>query len=419
MANETAALWDDADRPDAQAILTRLIETVTAKGWEVNAQFHHDHLALPALAKRGLTFAEVSRTVRKMKAKGRRTLHDFEEVFAQLKADDRLGDLLGKPKWTFFLPLDMALDGGITGRVSVTVLGKKFHFGSWKAAIRRMGKTRFQAAARVVTSLGKVNLGGVCLSVSQEGFGNRDAWEAVDPAFTVLRGSFEFAFGFGRHSLSRPPQARRKLPCPQWFVALSSHGNVEPMRFVIEESGRPPRNFVLKKKELEVTKKIAGLHRDIAPEKSTKALLADCLRLYVQAMDARMPYACLLGFWQLAEALTLSEDFGGDVGKVCARLVWFSSAWRIATEGMLGLLKSIAAKRNAVVHRGVTAAVTDDDVNTLKTVCESGIVWLRGVCRDLPTVENIRQFYQFMTWGNSSLDSLEKVLAYLRKKRKR
>jgi len=419
MANRTVALWDDADRPDAQAMLTRLIETVTAKGWTLDAQFYHDHLALPALAKRRLTFAEISRTVMRMKEQNRSTLDDFEKVFAQLGAEDRLGDLLGKPNWRFFLPLDMTLASEITGRVTITVLGKQFHFGSWKSAIRRMGKDKFQAAARFVTSLSKANLKGVCLNVSERGFGNQEAWEVVDPAFAVLRGSFEAAFGFWQRNFSSPPQARRKLPCPQWFVALSSHGNVEPMRFVVEESGRPSQNFVLKRAELEAIKRIAGFHREVPAEKSTEALLADCLRLYVQAMDARMPYACLLGFWQLAEALTLSEGFGGEVDKVCVRLLWFSRAWRIKTEGMLRLLKSIGAKRNDVVHRGIGAAVTDDDVNTLKTICESGMSWLRGVYRDLPTVEHIRQFYQLRSRGDSSLDSLEDALAYLRKERKK
>lgn len=419
MAKTKVALWDDADRPDAQAILTRLLKTVTDKGWSVDAQFDHDHMALPALANTRLTFAEISRIVREMKAQGRSTLDDFEEVFARLDAEDRLGDLLGKPNWTFFLPLDMTLDSAVAGRVTITVLGRQFHFGSWKSAIRRMRKRKFEAAARFVTSLSKANLKGVCLSVSERGFSPRDAWEDIDPAFTILRGSFEATLGFWRHHFSNRPQARRKLPCPQWFVALSSHGNVEPMRVVVEESGRPSQSFVLKKVELEAIKRIASFHRRVPAEKSTEALVADCLRLYVQAMDARMPYACLLGFWQLAEALTLSEEFGGDVDKVCARLLWFSSGWRIKTEGMLRLLKSIAAKRNDLVHRGIGAAVTDDDVNTLETICESGMCWLRGVYRDLPTVEHIRQFYQLRSRGNSSLRSLENVLAYVKKERRK
>jgi len=81
------------------------------------------------------------------------------------------------------------------------------------------------------------------------------------------------------------------------------------------------------------------------------SVVVDGLRLYSQALQARLPYGRLLGFWQLAETLTLSEKSGGKTDTVCNRLVAFRHFWSDDAEVFRFALTGVAEKETKLSIR--------------------------------------------------------------------
>jgi len=133
-------------------------------------------------------------------------------------------------------------------------------------------------------------------------------------------------------------------------------------------------------------------------------------------MDARFPHLSFLGFWQLAEAVTNAETFGGKTEKVVARLAWHGPRLGFKGSGYEGILKRLSTKRNSIVHRGIHD-IENDDINVIKIACEAAVNWLFQIHKSLPTVQHIEQYYRFRQSTRPEINSMYDSISYIRKGR--
>ncbi len=184
----------------------------------------------------------------------------------------------------------------------------------------------------------------------------------------------EYCFSFNQWSFSSHQKPRRKIPHPHWYIFHKSTGSLDGGHFETEEYDQATP-FDLNVVGFERLQQIAHILANEPDQSSTISIISDCLRLYVQAMDERFRYACFLAFWQLAEALTLSETRRGDTADVVKRLAWHGERLGLKASGYTETLKTYSKKRNDIVHRGIRE-VEDGDVNLLKSACETALQWL-------------------------------------------
>ena len=411
-------LFGENDRETAQTVITRLLQSRNANGWPLSFQHMLDIKAVSALSREGLGDGDISAVLQDMLAKGLATTEEFEAIWTRRC---RTALQVRGPEWTFFLPLDATLAPEITGRVSIRVLDSVFRLVHWQTAVNRIGKRALARAISLPTHNRAPKSPGACFIVKAAGAGWGAAWARVDPAFDLLRGIIEITYGFGRMTLRTPEGVRAALLCPSWFLAKQESGEVECSRFIVEDDPCTRKaGLEIQAEDLATIKRNARPHRRQAPEDSTTSLLADCLRLYVQAMDARFGHWALLGFWQVAEAITLSREVNADTRSVCARLKAILPTLRIGAEGLGAVLLHLADKRNDIVHRGIRTGDYDEDINILKTVCEGAITTVRAV-RDkkgLPTKAHLRHFYQLHSSCTATLKAITESLDFVQRSRR-
>ena len=358
-----------------------------------------------------------------MHAEGKRTVDDFEAVFEQrLKAEM----IVAKDQdalWQFLMPISIAAKPDIVLPLRIQVLGKDFRLLSLPSLKKLLDKDTTKALNDPVrikehTGASYDNPPQTYLSVSARGSSQYLAWNDVSPAFDALRGLIELSFGFlgwrltyGRHN------ARRKVPHPPWMVAGKSGSPVEWLIFETEDDGYRER-FDLDKEGLSAVKKNAAILKQEPQRGSTLFLLADCMRLYSQAMDARSRYLCFLGFWQLAEAISRSETFGGKPDKVASRIARHGARTKLVGSGYTETLLALGKKRNDIVHRGIHA-IEDTDVNALKLACDLAIGWIFGIHKSLPTVAHLEHYYRLKESHRTELEAITDCANLLRKETRR
>jgi hypothetical protein len=110
-----------------------------------------------------------------------------------------------------------------------------------------------------------------------------------------------------------------------------------------------------------------------------------------------------------AVALIGRTDSGNTVSE---RLEAFGSGpgWELTS----GILSDVMRKRNQVVHRGYHHLVRDGDVQIVKSICESAILWLHKHLDEVPTREHLKLFYAYRTLPASQLDRITQKMAFVR-----
>jgi len=348
--------------------------------------------AVPTLA-----VVEVMRTLRQLTGPGLDVdlVSVFETSYARLRAEAR-GTATQETTWTFYWPLKVRLADSITGRSVMTVLGTPFRFDRTPAVVRALDARQLKPAslAQLLDTHGRVDLPPVFLVASKKGSNANEAWRRLIPAFDTIRGLMEYGFGFGRiHFSFGEPRPRSRVPHPEWVLMKTPAQPLQGWRFVTEARDDASL-FAFEGRHLDGIRRLAKEFREPPREGSTLALIADALRLYAQAMDARHQPETFLGLWQLAERITLSDASQGRTQEVCARLAWLVRDFGIPGFGLSHVLDDFAKMRNDIVHRGDRGELDDEDVNLLKRITEHGLLWLIRQHRRLPNRVNLEVLYQ-------------------------
>jgi hypothetical protein len=256
---------------------------------------------------------------------------------------------------------------------------------------------------------------------SSTGETSDEAWLKVNQAYDAFLGLLEFTFNVGKQSYhyGRLGVAMTHFPRPKWVITVRREISSELKWFKMEYGDyEEQQTKAIGQHQCKVLTHNAHSLRKLPEAGSINSLITDGLRLYAQALDGRQAHSRLIGLWQLAEALTLSENFDGKTDTVCKRLLAFEPIWMIDTDALKMNLHGIAKKRNRVVHHGNHSIVTDSDVNTLKVAVESLLFRLIGNAKRLKTISVLENYYSLHSSSDANLKALGDTLLFLRSTRR-
>jgi len=412
-------LWKDTKRPRAQELISWLLSSSSGDGWPV------DYVNIVAFAELGnssskpteLTHKLIMRTLSCMMQDGKTSIDDFEVEFEKVHKEETKKTRQDTTEWTFYLPLQVTLDAKVKKFSNVTIYGNSFQFRrrtALKDDLKKIVENE-ERRIRINTSHPASKVLTTFLIVSHRGSSFSTAWKEVTPAFDALRGLTELILGLGAWRYGDRFSPRRKVAHPPWIIGQRTDGTTETARFVIEDY-RDRKQFTLTTTQLTTIRNNAKLFADQPQRASTLSLIADCLRLYAQAMDASFDYTSFLGFWQLAEAVTLSETVGGQTDKVCERLAWHAERIELKRSGYKDTLRAFASKRNDIVHRGIHE-IGVDDVNIIKLACEEALLWLICEHHELPKSSHLNQFYRLREINNAELEAIKHSVEYVSRRK--
>jgi len=360
----------------------------------------------------GVTKAEVRAVLRAMHDQGLTGADGFEAAYPEVAKAPQGPD----GPHTFLIPLPWEFAPEVAFPARVRVLGTQFRFMDFRRVRRLASKRRLEDAMGPYQK----SLPDAWMVAAAPGQTHEAAWQNLVPAFDAIRGELELTHQYTNISWSLDERARGLFPHPGFMFSRAPDGDLLMFRFQTDDGPGMSQRKPLSRKGLRLLKKHCSDIREPSQHGTTLSIIADCLRLYVQAMDMRRKYACLLGLWQMAEALTRpggEQQLRGDTRLVVDRLSWINSRWGMKTEGLRPALLRIAGKRNDLVHRGIDT-VDHDDLNILKLCCEFALVWLRDHAKSLPRATDLDEFYSLRTRSNKELDRVVRCVRFIKRSRK-
>jgi len=410
-------LWDTKSRHNVQKLLDELLPMVNASGIRMNCLA--TYIALeelmatlpPSSANRGILIGAICR----VKHSGQTTVEDLEGFYCEALGKHQQVSPPEVP-WTFLVPVTVQVADEVTLPARFTMLGTDLEFVTRGMAAERIGDPKGLGDSMMLGRRKPVDeIPEVYLTFGHEGTRGQEAWAHVGPTvFDSFRGIVDLIHGY-RGWRSGTEMPRTRMPLEGWMIAKTADSPFESVPF-ISDSGE---NFRLKPFPLDreavqrITTYAELLTEEPGSPKSTARLITNCLRLYSEAMDATWNYRCLLALWQLAEALTLSDSFGGETKTVVYRLARFGEGKGLAGSGYRHALRRIASKGNDIVHRGIYTNIRDEDVNILKLACEEALVWAMYTQQDLPTISHIEMYYRFCDLNNADVEAAKNAIAYI------
>jgi hypothetical protein len=413
-----AILWNDSERANAQELIEWLLSQMQDSGWEWNWT---NNVAFAELASSasdpGLNATTAMPVFGEMQGEGCGRVEDFEAIFVRQQAR-RVAHLnQSKVRWRFFVPMNVTPSPALPRRARIRILGENFTFllpESVAHQLKREDKKVLASAALLgmKTHTAVESVPEVFLAVSRTAAAMETAWQDVEPAFDALRGMLVLLRHYREARIfSSLPKPRSAIPHPLWMIATRPGAPAQWVGLIAEAGGQDTA-FELTAQWFQTLRKNSRFLRERPERTSILSLIADGLRLYSQAMDARFGYQCLLGFWQLAEAITRVEARGGKTKTVVERLARHGTELGLKGSGFRYTLDSISDKRNEIVHHGILD-VGRQDVNVLKLACEAALSWLI-VQRDyLPTLMHLDKYYELRDIGASQLTALKECIAYI------
>ena len=411
-------LWMDERRRNAQQIIDWLLQARTQDGWPVDDRYVVALSELIYSARESqLTRGLAMKVLSQMFSKNLRTVSDFETLYEAERKRTAEANQKRIVKWRFFLPVDVAIDESLARPVQLTVSAQTWYFIPYQSLERALGKRLLRDHLHAVFQRSVDVNYGTFLSATSSGVTWSEAWGSLQPSFDLFRGWIEFTKGFGGFRiLSSDQSPRRKVPHPPWLVAKAAGQQPRGAIFLVQEY--PHRGLLRLTEDF-----VATLRRNIgslssqALQNSTESLLTDVLRLYAQAMDARYNYSCLLGLWQIAEAIAQPVAPSGNTDQIAKRLGFLGRETGFVASGWEYSLTAIGKRRNQIVHRGVQD-VSEEEVTILKVAVDTAIGWLFHVRKRLPTRNHLEVFHRHRTLCDSALETIQAAAGFIRESRR-
>ena len=403
----------------AQQAITRLLKARNKNGWPVSIQNHIDFYGLCGCAKPDkLDFVMVMEVLSKMKEKGLSSVSQFEQTFNDLT---HAAKTQKKYQWTSFIPLRLEwLDDLNIGQITLFGTTFKFHLSNY--AEKTIGKDNFKDILRdlrISTKWQIKDLPNCWLTCKTSNVDFIQSWKDIGYSLYAIRSLIELSTCGFTFKHSWPFQPRFSLPFPLYIICISDVGHRDFYYFpkLYEESKEKP--FKISSKAWTWVKDNARKLKSPLKDNSIELLIANALRLYSQSLDDIASNLCLLSLWQMAETITLSQNFGGQTEKVCNRLALFGKMLKGVDSLILkDALSVISHNRNEIVHSGRDSDVDQRMIHILQMTCTLGLLWLLGHEKNLKTIDHLELYYQYNSQNNANIQSLKEVIRFIEKTRK-
>ena len=239
----------------------------------------------------------------------------------------------------------------------------------------------------------------------------------LDSFFYVFKGLLEFTFGFlDSRILSSYEHPRATIIFPSWVIEERK----EKLNFydIQTDHKDKEKQYKTNANNIDIFLKNCLRLGNIPKNNSIEELLSICLRMYATAREAKYSEWAFLGYWQIAETITLVARFGGKTEKVVNRLKIFSKYLIKSDIEFTVILKEIAKKRNDLVHIGLTD-IEEWIITILKYYCDIGLWWLLAHKNELETIDNLEKYYSMVMENDKNLDRTMNVIKFIKEKRKK
>lgn len=340
------------------------------------------------------------------------SLEKFEKCANDYLRTRNIRNKKSNTKWRILLPISIEISDDVSLPIRMYTLGYNYYLIAKKSAEKHVGKNILKNHIER-GSYWNINIPHpkYYLSTIVEGVNTNLAWDIAIPSFDTLRGLLEYSYSSGRWN--RPFGARilkrHSVPHPLWVI-IDSKDTSQLFHFETEAENKR-KDVVLNRKVLDKYYSYAEHFKRRTSRGSTLEILSDALRLYSQALDQREDHLCFLGFWQMAETLVLSRNFGGDTKEVCRRIAWHGSRLKMMGTGIRNTLLAFARKRNDIVHKGIHS-VTDEDVNIIKTICEISFEWMISNYSNIPSNAHLDEFYRITKYNKDEIKRIMNLMNY-------
>ena len=413
-------LWKKNSEDRAQKAITRLLKARNKDGWHINIKNHIDFYGLCGCAKTDkLDFIMSMEVLSKMKENNLSSVEEFGSTYfgiiEQTKKQKRF-------QWTSFIPFKLSLPNKAHRR-QITLFGVTFEFHPLSWVRNKIGASDFEnmlTHVRVATRWKLKDLPNCWLTCKTSNVDFVQSWRDIGFSLYGLRSLIELSTRAFTFTHSFPFQPRFALPFPLYVIGISDSGHQDFYYFqkLYDESKEKP--FRIQSEEWNWVKSNAKRLKGSMRDNSIELLIANCLRMYSQSLDDIATNLCLLSMWQMAETITLSQNFGGLTEKVCNRLSWFGQMIKnVEPSTLRDALSVISHNRNEIVHSGRDSDIDQRMIHILQIICTFGLLWLLNNLNSFGTVNDLELFYQCRTKNNIEIQRLEKAIKTVKKTRRR
>jgi hypothetical protein len=323
-------LWDNNKRVKVQKVISYIISTLIKNQNEFSENFGFtiwQHWLAVSSKDKNMTYRDIRYIILKMAEDNKKSIDYFELLFEELMNNTESSKHV---KWTFVIPIYIRISTYYTEPIKTPIQVKIYSniikIIKWNTVFKRFGKRRiyqeFQLFQRLQRLHRRMNEpgDGYVITIVSEGTNNiEDAWVAIQPSFEIFMGILDLSSHICRQFHQPGIRNWRLFPTAPWLFGFSSENECKLLSFIMDQQ-YSQTSETIQKYHLDQVYMIAKFFRQRPSENSTLHLIAQCLRLYAQAMEETLDHRRLLAFWQIAECITRADDRGGDTKIVYNRL---------------------------------------------------------------------------------------------------
>ncbi|KUO58452.1 hypothetical protein APF79_05980 [bacterium BRH_c32] len=411
-------LWKENNITELQNLLDYILSI-----WQENGGYSFTakntfayHEFLCSIKSKEYDHLSAHKAITEMKSASKNTLEDYCKIYNRNRKETPQKKAV-QNKFIFYIPIEAEFDSAINYPISITLIGNKFQF---IKNIPYSQKILNQLPIRLFEYQGNVNehitdTRKIFLSIVGYGKDWDEAWDNITLSFDVFRGIIEFSFTFRGFQMSSQSQPRSKIPHPKWVIIRDHKNEFDGTTFNVQDY-KIVTNFKFTPKHIKVMKRNIRVLKSKPIHNSSKQLLVSCMRLYSDAMDGYYRYNQFLGLWNIAEAICLSEEYGGKSETVSKRLAWFGRDIGLVASGYSNILDSLSSKRNDLVHKGISE-IDDEDINHLKFAIDTALLWLYKSTKKFKTVRHLLHYYRFKDINKIELTAIDETIRIINKER--
>ncbi len=424
-------LFDTTRRTECAKVVERLLAAAISRdaprlkrsraglsfGWQLGFRDKLDFRLLHVWSDGRVTEESAMVTLSRMKEENKTALEDFESIHG-----DWIAQLPPISSWRLLAPLRITTDAKLP--MEFRILGTRLRLVSWDAGIQGIGRKRIKEtfqASRIPTDKREAKY--LVVAGGLAGRGALDAASEFEIRLDAFRGLMEFTLGCYATGFSWPFRGMRSVPHPAWALAWNKREKeLYPVLFQVDDlvlrdaERNSLKDVPLEQRHLDAvrdnTKQVLPQTADV---NDTRALIADAMRLYVQALDSYSEDQAFLSLWRCAEVIAATDERSSNEA-VCAHVSAVIQQTDIGA-GIADLMKDYAKRRNGIVHRGLLGRISQEELRTFKLLCDVVIGEVMSHVDSLPTRQHVQRFFKLLCAHDRQLKVEEDVLAQVRARR--
>jgi len=246
--------------------------------------------------------------------------------------------------------------------------------------------------------------------ISAKTTNERLAYQRGNEVFELFRGILNFADRFGTFTYhgGRPETLSRIQPAK---LALVFDERKEMKGYWITEGPFEYRHLPLERTKLDFASELFGKMNALG-DGSLKNRLISAIIKYSEGLDGNVTGTSFITFWQLLEIIALGDYYNLSEKEVSSRIGSIFD-----DKKMRDLMNVLRDRRNYLVHKGAIWEFDLDEINLIRSCCESAILFLFNNIANFEDEPSLDLFYTTVNKNAVDLERQKRILDYVRSRR--